>query len=287
VAFRAFDSLPAGERLYYLTQRYVTRTLPRDLAHQGRWPFEHVQTFRRHFAEDLSSARLFEFGAGWDLYSNLVQWCYGLNHQLVVDISRLIRLDLLNRVIRYLHEHPPSGFVRVPETPLTEPVVASLEQLYGIRYAAPADARRTGLVSASVDLVCTTSVLEHIPATALADIMRECRRLCHPGSVISHVVDYSDHYAHSDAAISFYNFLRFSDDEWTPYNPPIHYQNRLRHFEYGQLFADAGFEAVAQTIVRPDGAAEVAAAIPLSSRFRAMTLDQLTPITGHWVLRPR
>ena len=112
-------------------------------------------------------------------------------------------------------------------------------------------------------------------------------RICHERSVISHVVDYSDHYAHSDASIGVYNFLQFPDEAWVRYNPPIHYQNRLRHFEYGKLFDAAGFEVVAQTTMRPDRAAEAVAKIPLSGRFREMTPEQLTPITGHWVLRPR
>jgi hypothetical protein len=285
-AFRAFDALPGGQRLYYLTQRHVTRTLPRDLSQHGRWQFEHARTFRRYFG-DTASAKLFEFGAGWDLHSNLVQWCYGIDDQVVVDISRLIRVDLINLVIRYLGAHPPPDSIRVPRTILSEPLTEQLHRHYGIRYLAPADARQTGLQNGSVDLVCTTSVLEHIPASALAEIMRECHRICHARSVISHVVDYSDHYAHSDRSINFYNFLRFSEEEWSPFNPSIHYQNRLRHFEYGRLFKDAGFQTVAETVSRPERAEDLLATVPLSERFRAMTPEQLAPTTGHWVLRRR
>lgn len=286
-AFRVFNTLPGGERLYYLTQRYVTRTLPRNLAEHTRWQVEHALTFRRFFQGDIAAARLFEFGAGVDLHSSLVQWCYGVNDQIVVDISRLARPDLINLAVRHLRENPPPGSQRVPERVLTGALDDALLRYYGIRYLAPADARHTGLENGSVDLVCTTSVLEHIPAVTLAEILRECRRLCSDRSVVSHVVDYTDHYAHSDTSINIYNFMRFSEADWTRYNPAIHYQNRLRHCEYAELFKNAGFVPLAETAVQPDDGADLIAAVPLSERFRERTQDQLLPRTGHWVLARR
>ena len=286
-AFRLFDAIPGGQQLYYLTQRYVTRTIPRNLADHSRWQFEHARTFRREFQGELGKARLFEFGAGWDLHSSFVQWCYGINHQVVVDVSRLARLHLVNLVIRHLGDHPPPDCVRTPDHLLTEPLDDSLRRIYGIRYLAPADARHTDLEGGSVDLVCTTSVLEHIPVGVLAEILRECNRVCHHRSVMSHVIDYTDHYAHSDASINIHNFLRFSEAAWGHYNPAIHYQNRLRHFEYGQLFAKAGLMMLAETALEPDNAADLLASVPLSERFQRMTSDQLLPRTGHWVLARR
>jgi len=284
VAFRAFDVLPGGKQLYYLTQRYVTRTIPRKLANHGKWLFEHARVFRQSHGDDIGKARLFEFGAGLDLFSNIVQWCYGVNDQRVVDIRRWARVELINQVITYLAENPPPGCIRVPEIALTEPFEAPLAQHYGIRYEAPADARRTRLEDGSVDLICTTSVLEHVPVDALRDILRECHRICHPESVSSHVIDYTDHYAHSDASISMYNFLRFTDDEWQRFNPDIHYQNRLRHVDYGQLFRSEGFRVRDEKAVTPDGSEAQLSAVPLAGRFRDMPAAVLLPRTGHWVL---
>ena len=172
-AFRLFDALPGGGTLYYLTQRFVTRTIPRDLAEHGGWQFAHARAFREHFTGPIATARLFEFGAGWDLHSSLVQWCYGVDAQVVVDITRLARAELVNHAIAHLRAHPPPGAVRAPEHSVDDPVEESLRRLYGITYLAPADARRTGLDAGSADLICTTSVLEHIPADALAEILRE------------------------------------------------------------------------------------------------------------------
>ena len=287
LAFRLFGVLPGGRSLYYLTQRYVTRTFPRDLSFHIDWAVEHARTFKEHYRGDLGSARLFEFGAGWDLFNNLVQWCYGVNRQLVVDIVRWARADQINHARAYLRAHPPPGCVRLPEAPVTEPIDRSLLEAYGIEYRAPADARRIPIGDGGVDLISTTSVLEHIPLPSLEAILRDCHRAASPGSISSHVIDYTDHYAHSDAAIGEHNFLRFTDDEWRRYNPDLHYQNRLRHFEYGRLVESAGFTVLAEDAIASADAAQGLDTVPRVGRFSMMTTAQLTPRTGHWVLGRR
>lgn len=285
-AFRLFDTLPGGRRLYYLTQRYVTRSFPRNLADHTRWAVAHARTFRARFDGRLEQAHLFEFGAGWDLFNSLVQWCYGVDRQTIVDIEHWARADQINHAIRHLQAHPPPDSIRVPATQLTVPFEAGLQRAYGIRYLAPADARRTDLADGSVDLICTTSVLEHVPRAALAEIMRESRRVCHARSIVSHVVDYSDHFAHADPQITLYNFLRFPDGEWQRYNPDIHYQNRMRHFEYGELFREAGFDASVAELLQPDDWRRLLDGVPLADRFRGMAPEQLAPRAAHWVLQP-
>lgn len=284
-AFRLFDSLPAGRRAYYLAQRYITRTIPRSLADPCGWAVEHAHTFRSRFSGDIGPARLFEFGAGWDLFNSLVQWCYGANDQVVVDIDRWARADQINHAIRHLQTAPPPGVQRVPAVPVDGAFERTLAAHYGIHYHAPHDARATGLADGAVDLICTTSVLEHVPVDALHEILRECHRICSARAVISHVIDYSDHYAHSDPAITFYNFLRFSDREWRRFNPRLHYQNRLRHFEYGELFERHGFVIAEQRAASTTQAHTLLERVPLSERFRGIDPARLAPTTGYWVLR--
>ena len=132
LAFHLFDVLPGGRSLYYLTQRYVTRAFPRPLAEYTRWPVEHARVFLDRDDGEIGRARLFEFGAGWDLFNNLVQWCYGINHQTVVDVVRWARVDQINHAIRHLPAHPPPEARRVPEPVLTEPFDGQLSRLSGI-----------------------------------------------------------------------------------------------------------------------------------------------------------
>ena len=247
----------------------------------------HAAAFRRWWGPDLSGACLYEFGAGWDLFNNVVQWCCGVNRQLVIDLRRWARPDQINHAIRYLRDHPPAEAVRLPEHFVTPAFDADLRRWYGIEYHAPADARHTPFPDDSIDLVCTTSVLEHVPAAALEAILQETSRLCGPRAISSHVVDYSDHYAHADPAITIHNFLRFSEEEWRPYNPDLHSQNRLRHHEYGELFQRTGFEPLDVHAVTPPDAEALLAAVPLHERFQRMPAASLAVRTGHWVLKTR
>ncbi len=87
--------------------------------------------------------------------------------------------------------------------------------------------------------------------------------------LISVQIDYQDHYAYFDSGISVYNFLKYSERAWSLVNPGLHYQNRLRHRDYLELFEAAGFEVVEER--RTEGApGDLArlATLPLAPRFR-------------------
>jgi hypothetical protein len=247
IAFNVFDRLPFGERLYYLFQRHITKSLPRPYVPTSSSAKIQILQAQRILArrKDVATLQLLEIGAGWDLYANLVYWCYGLERQIAVDIRRWARAETVNAAIRHLAKDPPPGAVRIPQTPVSpEDFDGSLLALYGIRYLAPLDATRTGLDPASVDVITTTSVFEHIPGGVLAGILGEFRRIIRPDGIMSHTIDFTDHYSHADPAISDYNYLRFGAREWLRYNPGIHYQNRLRAPDYTALLHEAGFEIV-------------------------------------------
>jgi hypothetical protein len=289
LAFRVLERLPMQRTAYALLQRHVTRSYPRahsptretSASHQ-----HHVRAFRERFGP-LDAARLFEFGAGWDLYGNLVFWTLGINHQTVMDLSRWVDPSFVNGAIRHLQREPPDGAVRVPTTVLPEGAEfdRSLEETYGIRYLAPADARDSRLPEGSVDLVATTSTLEHIPPADLRAILRETRRLCHPRSVVSHIIDYSDHFAHGDRQINVYNFLRYCPEEWARFNSAFHFQNRLRHRDFRPLFEEAGFEVVDEYAEHDPDAAEQLASVPLAEDFRRYRTEEILPRVGRFVLR--
>ncbi len=290
LTFRVLEHVPMQRTAYSLLQRYVTRSYPRHLSptqESSASQRHHVRAFRERFGP-LGDARLFEFGAGWDLYGNLVFWTLGINRQTVMDLSRWVRPSFVNAAIRHLQQEPPEGGVRTPSVLLPEGqgFDRSLEQIYGIRYLAPADARDTRLPAGSVDLIATTSTLEHISVPDLRVILRESRRLCHERSVVSHIVDYSDHFAHGDSQINVYNFLRFSSREWAHFNTSFHYQNRLRHRDFRGLFRQAGFELLEEHAEHDACAAEQLASVPLAEDFRHYRTDEILPRVGRFVLRP-
>jgi hypothetical protein len=148
-AFRFFDAVPLGHRMYYFAQKNITGALPRPLHPTSLTAsrfLDHLAVAKRHDKHPLSELTVFEFGAGWDLYSNITMWCYGVKSQIVYDRSFWARPDQINIVIQHLRKDPPEGACRLPTQLLDRSdFKRSLEELYGIRYNAPADASHTDL----------------------------------------------------------------------------------------------------------------------------------------------
>ena len=266
---RGLGVLPHGERLNYLFQRHVARSLPggepvvrRKLARAR----QHLEAFGRP-AED---AVFYEFGAGWDLAIPLSYAALGVGRQVLVDIRPSARVELVNETLALLERE-----VRSVGGPVSS--LAELEERFGITYLAPRDARATGLEAGSIDFITSTDVCEHIPEADLAQIFRECKRLLKPGGTISCRIDLQDHYAYFDPSLSRYHFLRFSDRAWSLVNSPLHFQNRLREPDYRRLVEEAGLEIVSWTPSGPsdEGLAELEA-MELAPRFRnGYTPEQL------------
>lgn len=88
-------------------------------------------------------------------------------------------------------------------------------------------------------------MLEHVPLDQLRALLSSLRTITK--GTTTHRIDYSDHYARSDKSVSRLNFLRYSDDEWRPFNCGRQYVNRLRHSDYLRLFREAGFQIVEES----------------------------------------
>lgn len=274
--FRLLDRLPLGSDLYYLLQSKVTKTVPR-VRNMPRDGGGHEVASAEYFSQyggKLDAANIFEFGAGWDLFSNLNLYCLGARAQTAVDIRRLARSDAINATIEYLGKNPPKGAVRRPEGSIRrDSLEQDLKDRFGITYLAPADARALQVADDSFDLITTTSVFEHIPAETIPAILRECFRVLKPGGIMVHIIDYSDHYAHSDGSINNYNYLQFTADQWRRYNPDIHYQNRMRSNFYLEEFKQAGFSVLSKREWSGDPAE--LKAVPVAPDFRGLDTSEL------------
>jgi SAM-dependent methyltransferase len=155
-----------------------------------------------------------------------------------------------------------------------------------LEYRAPADARRTGLPDACLDVVFSNSVLEHIPADAVTEIFRESRRiLCERGLMI-HEVNCGDHYAYLDKRVSQLNYLQFSQLEWDAlWNNKFQYQNRLRAHEFLDLARAAGFEILLDTGKSTAERLGELSAIKVHRQFQRFSPEQLCITSCDFVAR--
>ena len=277
------SGVPGGETLYYLLQRHVTRSLPQSEAKfQEVFEIEcqHIDAYQRFCKKPLSEAVFYQFGAGWTMAGPLTFYCHGVNKQILVDIRRLIRPWLINLSAERLSQmecaanllrHPPTIATRNPNRFVTE-----MDSQWGIDYRAPSDARCTGLPDESVDCITSTNTLEHIPSKDIAEILTECWRILRPGGIMSFRVDYQDHYSYFDRSVSVYNFLEYSDQEWSPYNPSLHYQNRMRHPQYLNLYKCAGFEVLEDhPELGSDADKEEIEGLDLAEGFRGLGIEEI------------
>jgi SAM-dependent methyltransferase len=271
-----FSRIPGGASLNYLAQRFVTRVhdqLPRSVADRlgkAQW---FLEAFQEHSSVPPAEAHFYEFGVGWHLAGPLSLYGLGVGRQTVIDIVDGLRMPLVNRVIEVLRSRPEEGLRGYAHSVLTRD---DLQRFYGIEYLAPLDGRQSGLPAASVDCITSTFTMEHIPKEDLRSILRECARLLKPGGVICSLIDYQDHYAYNDPAISVYNFLQFSERDWQPFNNSLHYQNRMRHRQYVELFKEAGFALVREELNGGSKAdRDVLCAMQVAEPFQGFALEEL------------
>ena len=281
---RGLGLLPQGERLNYVFQRRVLRSLPAGesvFRRKFARALQHLGAYEEHGpGTPAEEACFYEFGAGWDLAIPLSYAALGVGRQVLVDIRPSVRVELVNdslaafdRLWEELEAEAGRQLRRLGE-PIGSP--EELEERFGIAYLAPGDARTTGLAAETVDFVSSTDTCEHIPAGDLAAIFHESRRLLRPGGAFSCRIDLQDHYSYFDPSLSRYNFLRFSDRVWSLVNSPLHNQNRLRSHDYLRLVREAGFEVVAERPSAPsEQGLEELRALPLASRFRRYTPEEL------------
>jgi hypothetical protein len=240
VAFRLFE-LPGGARAHYFLQRHVTKNWPRRATTldslrgiAGRV----VEDYARHIGGTPFS--VLEVGAGRDLAVPLALRGLGVGKVIASDVNRLAKLDL----IRHAASHLGGGHITLEDWD-------DLER-FGISYRAP------NLVvpgDERVDCSCSNEVLEHVPPDQLVKLLAGLRSVTTGLTV--HSIDYSDHYARSDESVSRFNFLKYNDRQWRPFNSGMQYVNRLRHSDYVRLFREARFTILEESSVLGEPPAEV------------------------------
>lgn len=259
----------------YVTRRGTRRIMGRSLANADR----HAEALAAGM--DIQKDTLLEFGAGKDLLNNFLLFQKGFRKQVTVDVRANVRPYYLNNI---LEQEPLAGL----GLDRFNNDFRSQLRCVGIDYWAPCDMRATAFPAGSIAAVMSTNTLEHVPLDDITKIMREILRVLRPGGLCSLVIDYSDHYSHTDCKIHEYNFLRYSGSAWRLMSPPNHYQNRLRHSDYVRIFQDAGFEVRIKEAFSPSDWRQKLTTIKPAREFAHLTREELS-FTGGWFVlgKPR
>ena len=233
--FGFIDFLNTDNFLYFLQKHVTKRSQVGGLEIPTVW-----ERHKAYLGKYNALGKVFEFGAGKTLGQNLYL-SNAIKKQIVVDLNPMIDFHLVENVRLNLSKFEP---LRSKKEIISSESLSS----YGIEYRAPYDAAVTDFKSKSIDACISTDTLEHIPAESIVAIFEELYRIIKDDGIISARIDYSDHYAHTDSSISLLNYLKFKEDEWSKYNHNCHFQNRLRHYDYLQIFHKCGFYVVEEEL---------------------------------------
>jgi hypothetical protein len=219
-----------------------------------------------HMAElkrPLQNLDYLEVGTGWYPTLPICYFLAGARSCRTFDIGRHLRQRWTFRMLRRLKAHLPA----IAESALLPPPqvdrayealesAASLDALLDrarISYHAPANAANTGLPDASVDVVFSNSVLEHVSPEVIAAVMKESRRVLRPDGLAVHSANCGDHYAYFDRRITAMNYLTYPERKWRFWDSSLLYQNRLRPQDFLAIAEHAGLNIVlAKSRARPE-----------------------------------
>jgi hypothetical protein len=256
-AFRALAALPLGGELHYVLQRRCTGSLPRPQSQlDSYWQaaLSLLAAWRRHGTGAVPDDVL-EIGAGRDLAAPLALVMLGVKRVVASDVARLARIDLVQHAAAYMARRAGREADFATWAELTA---------LGVTYRAP-DRLRAPYGDAFT-CTCSNAVLEHVPRGELPGLLQGLKAATRPRGLSIHHIDYSDHFARSDRRLSRFNFLTFTDRQWSKYNSVLQHVNRLRHCDYLRLFREAGFTIAEERQVMGEPTAEIRANLAVDFR---------------------
>lgn len=278
---KTLSAVPGGVQLNDLLQRHAggLRNPERNMAMKVTADWVVMAGQLRELGMSLAGTRYMEIGTGWFPTLPVCFLLAGAQSVASFDLTRHLDAELTDRLWQHLETHLPAiadaagqpiDIVRARYDARPRPT---------LDYRAPADATLSGLPDNSVDVVFSNSVLEHVPRTVIAAMMREAHRVLRPGGLSIHSVNCADHYAYNDPDITFINYLQYSDAEWAFWNNALQYQNRMRPRDFVDLSEQAGLTTVlADYGPRPELLAMLPS-MPVAAEFRDYPAEQLCAIS--------
>ena len=219
-------------KTFYFIQKYVTKRSNVNIKPSVRLWKLHSENIKKHQIKTV-----LEIGAGKSLEQNIF-FSYFFNNSLeqtVIDIKKMIDFDSVNEASKQI-----SKLLNVQKLKSVNSY-DDLFNFYNIKYIAPYKTKNLIEEKKVFDLCVSTTTLEHFSIKDLKTLFKDLSIVLKKGGYISAVIDYSDHYRHTDRNISELNFLKYSEKQWQNYNNTYLYQNRLRHDDYVKLLNEYKF----------------------------------------------
>ncbi len=226
------------KRFFYIIQKLVTKRSKINIKCVNKNWEMHSNNINKFQVNSIV-----EFGAGKSLEQN-IYFSYIFDNkikQTVIDINKMIDFALFNEANLQISK------ILNKEKKVDVNSIEDIKRNYNIEYKAPFDFKRLVDDKENFDMCINTATLEHFTIEDIHSCFGNLKKIIKKNGYISSLIDYSDHYCHTDRSISPLNFLQYSKNEWKKYNNNYLYQNRLRHQEYKKIFESFNF-SINQTI---------------------------------------
>jgi len=233
ILYKLFSLLKLKKTFYFI-QKHVTKRSRVNITEINK-----LWVFHSDAIEDSKSKKILEVGAGKSLEQNIyLSYKFGsIINQTAIDINNMLDFKLFNDAsaqIANLLKLKYKGDIKN---------ISDLKTRYNITYIAPFKISELN-IEEKFDICISTTALEHFSILDLQNYLLDLKKVLNDNGLISSLIDYSDHYSHTDKNINTLNFLSYSKKEWEKYNNSYLYQNRLRHQDYKKLFIDQGYKIV-------------------------------------------
>jgi SAM-dependent methyltransferase len=294
----ALGHVPAGHALHFLLQRSFggLKDFRRELtAKIDDWQI--MVGHLRNAGIRIEGARFMEVGSGWYPTFPFAYYLAGAARLTTIDLNRHMRAGLTRECAVALGEHLDliAEATGTPASDVRRRHLRLLDRLHGVdlstatdgvvQYHAPGDASKTSLPDASVDVVFSNSVLEHVPGEVIDALYREGLRILADRGVMFHSVNCGDHYAYVDRSISQLNYLQYSDADWRKWNNEFLYQNRIRAHEFVDRAERAGFAVELNTARPSERRMKELAAIRVHPQFAGIPPERLCITSVDFIAR--
>ena len=294
---KTISFLPNSHRINYWFQKNITKgvQLTDEYLDDRLIHFKnHLYFYHKYFGKKIAPDSILELGTGWYPIIPICFFLTGAKKIYTIDIAELCNEEnlttSLKKVIEYheralLQKYVPvkADRLQILKTLLTDKaskkeILAKLNLTYLIE-----DARKMSLQDNTIEYITSNNTFEHVYPDILKDILIDFKRVLKTNGVMSHFIDMSDHFAHMDASINIYHFLKFSEKEWDRIDNTIQPQNRWRMVHFRKLFADLNLKILEEKN-RP-GDLVALRSVNVHEEFRHIAEEELAISHGYSILR--
>lgn len=238
---------------------------------------DEMETELASLGRSFAAATVLEIGSGWFPAIPVTLSLRGAEKVFLSDLNQHMDESTFTTTLQFLNQHTPS-----------HPRLRAAKGIddFALVYLAPFNV--ADIADASLDLIISRTVLEHIFPAPLTSLLVALRPKLKPDGLMVHYIDHSDHLEHSDKSLSKINFLTWSTRRHSLVNRLTKEgENRLRHHEYGTLFEAAGYAVVRTKTHLHEPTQAVVPSLRLAEPFRRMAPEQLATLSSIYIVAPR